>query len=153
MLRHSTKNFAPFQVGDKVWLEATHLNVPNRSRKLAPKREGPFTITNKLSNLVYKLQLPKQWRLHPVFHASLLSPFTATPEHGPSFPEPPPDIVEGEEEYEIEAILAHRGKGQRQQYLVQWKGYPSSENQWLPDKELRRNALDLLNEYKSSRKI
>ena len=41
MLRHSTKNFAPFQVGDKVWLEATHLNVPNQSRKLAPKREGP----------------------------------------------------------------------------------------------------------------
>ena len=140
-------------VGDRVWLEATHLHVPNRSRKLSPKREGPFPIIHKFSDLVYKLKLPAQWRLHPVFHASLLTPFISTPEHGPSFPEPPPDIVEGEEEYEIEAILAHRGKGQRRQYLVKWLGYPSSENQWLPDKELQRNATNILNEYKSTHKL
>ncbi|THH06962.1 hypothetical protein EW145_g3720 [Phellinidium pouzarii] len=69
MARHTSRNFTPFKLGDKVWLEATHLHFPNRSRKLSPKREGPFTIEQVLSPLNYRLKLPKAWRIHPVFHA------------------------------------------------------------------------------------
>ena len=153
MLHHTVSKFTPFEPGQKVWLEATNLNTPNRSAKLSPKREGPFPIKTKLSDLVYELELPKQWRIHPVFHAALLTPFNETAEHGPSFPQPPPDIIEGEEEYEIEAIIAHRGNNQRRQYLVKWVGYPDSENQWLPTRELSRNAADLLNHYKKLHKL
>ena len=28
-------------------------------------------------------------------------------EHGPNFLRPPPDLIDGEEEYEVEAILRH----------------------------------------------
>ena len=153
MLRHSTRKFTPFFPGQLVWLEATNLRTPNRSTKLSPKREGPFPIRTKLSDLVYELELPPQWRIHPVFHASLLSPYSTTPLHGPSFAQPPPEIVNGEEEYEIEAIIAHKGSGARRKYLVKWLGYPTSENQWLPDKELRRNAQELLNEYKQLNRL
>ena len=153
MLRFSTTKFTPFEPGQKVWLEATNLHTPNRSAKLSPKREGPFPIKTKLSDLVYELELPHQWRIHPIFHASLLSPYHETKEHGPSFPQPPPDVIEGEEEYEIEAIVAHRGQGQRRQYLVKWAGYPDSENQWLPTKELTRNAADILNDYQQLHKL
>ena len=47
--------------------------------------------------------------------------------------QPPPDLVDGEEEYEIEEILDLRkyGRGCKIQYLVKWKGYPSSDNQWV----------------------
>ena len=83
---------------------------------------------------------------------TLLTPYVETPQHGPSFSEPPPEIVEGEEEYEIEAIIAHRNKGKRRQYLVKWLGYPSSENQWLPEKELL-NAPDILQQYKNTNKL
>ena len=150
MIRFTTRKFTPFTPGQKVWLEATHLNTPNRSSKISPKREGPFQIKNKLSDLVYELKLPHQWRIHPVFHASLLTPFKQTEEHGPSFAQPPPDIIEGEEEYEIEAILAHRGKGARQQFLVKWLGYPDSENEWKSTRELLQNARELLTAYKST---
>ena len=153
MLRFSTTKFTPFEPGQKVWLEATNLHTPNRSAKLSPKREGPFPIKTKLSDLVYELELPHQWRIHPIFHASLLSPYHETKEHGPSFPQPPPDVIEGEEEYEIEAIVAHRGQGQRRQYLVKWAGYPDSENQWLPTKELTRNAAEILNDYQQLHKL
>lgn len=147
MLRHSTSKFTPFTPGQQVWLEATNLHTPNRSTKLSPKREGPFKIKTKLSDLVYELSLPHQWCIHPIFHASLLSPYRETDEHGPSFAQPPPDVIEGEEEYEIEAIITHRGQGQRRQYLVKWAGYPNSENQWLPTRELKRNASDTLTAY------
>jgi len=33
------------------------------------------------------------------------------------------------------------------QYLIKWKGYPTSENSWLSEKELT-NAKELLNQFK-----
>jgi len=32
-------------------------------------------------------------------------PYKETDQHGPNFIEPPPDILEGEEEWEVEKIL------------------------------------------------
>ena len=147
MLRHVTRNFTPFNEGEKVWLEATNLRIPGRSQKISPKREGPFRITSKLSNLVYKLLLPKGWKIHPIFHASLLTPFIETKEHGPSFPRPPLDVIEGDEFYEVEAIIRHKGKGQGTKYLVKWVGYPTADNEWIAKEELENFAPDLLKNY------
>ena len=78
--------------------------------KLKPKREGLFLITKVISPWAYKLQLPEQWKIFPIFHTCLLSSYKATEAHSPSYSEPPPDIIEGEEEYEIEAIVGHSPK-------------------------------------------
>ena len=53
--------------------------------------------------------------------------------YGANFPWPPPDIIEGEEVYEVEWILKHRKQGQGYQYYVAWKGYPISEASWDPE--------------------
>ena len=55
-------------------------------------------------------------------------------------------MVEGEEEYELEAILKHKGKGARRLYLVMWKGYPIIEASWEPESHLR-NAPLILEDY------
>ena len=39
-------------------------------------------------------------------------------------------VVDGEEDYEVEPILRHKGKGVRHLYLVMWKGYPIIEASW-----------------------
>ena len=52
----SSQRFTPWKVGDKVWLEATHLHLHYLSRKLAPKCHGLFKITQVLSPLMYHLQ-------------------------------------------------------------------------------------------------
>ena len=153
MQRHIHNKFVPFKEGQQVWLEATNLHFPNRPRKFSPKREGPFTIEKVLSPLSYRLKLPPAWKIHPVFHASLLSPYKETETYGPAFSQPPPDTIDGEEEYEIEAIVAHRGNGNRRRYYVKWMGYPSSENQWLPEAELLRNASSILEEYKRGKNL
>jgi len=88
-------------------------------------------------------------RIHPVFHNSLLKPYKETTAHGPNFARPPPEIVGGEEgHYEIERILTSRPTRNRKstQYLVKWKGYPDSENSWLPAKELQ-SACELLKQF------
>ena len=91
-----------------VWLEGTNLKIGYTSKKIAPKREGPFKITEVLRPITYKLKLPDQWKIHPVFDASLLTPFRETEAHGPNYSNPPPDLIEDEEQYEIKAILAYR---------------------------------------------
>jgi hypothetical protein len=128
------------------------LKIAYPTRKLAPKREGPFSITEVLSPLSYRLKLPSQWRIHPVFHAALLSPYRETNEHGPNFLEPPPDLIEGEKEYEVEAIIAHKKVGRTTRYLVKWKDYPTSENSWEPEGFLK-NASNLLLAYKRKKNL
>ena len=122
-----------YKTGDQVWLEGRNLRIDRPSVKLAPKRYGPFKIGKVLLPITYQLILPPQWKIHDVFHADLLTPYHETELHRPNFTKPPPDLIDGEEEYKVEEILQSR-KFSRQckvQYLIKWKGYPDSENQWV----------------------
>src|SRR5712672_2563616 len=136
-----------FNLGDKVWLESKNLALPHQSKKLAPKRVGPFSITKVILPVTYQLELPHSWQIHDVFHASLLTPYHETEAYGPNFIKPPPDLIDGEEEYEVEAILNHRFHGRRKQlqYLIKWKGYPHSDNTWEPSENV--HADDLVKSY------
>ena len=49
-------------------------------------------------------------------------------------------VVDGEEEYEVEEIVAKRnikvGRNTYTQYLVKWLGYPMTEATWKSSEEL-----------------
>ena len=141
-----------FQVGDKVWLKARNLQRNMVDPKFTPKREGPFKIKKVLSTLSYQLELPKAWKIHPTFHISLLSPYKETETHDPNYIRPPLELVNGEEEYEVERILKHRGRPKRHQYLIRWKGYGADEDSWIPEKDLG-NSSEILSEYKRRAKL
>ena len=111
------------------------------------KREGPFRITEVLGPLTYRLQLPTSWRIHNVFHATLLKPYRENKTYGQNFPEPPPELVEGEEVYEIETILNRRKRGRGYQYYVKWQGYPISDASWEPEHVFSDDG-DTLKQYK-----
>jgi len=140
--------FTPFQPGQKVWLEGRNLSIPY-NKKITTKREGPFKIKERLSSVNYRLELPPKWKIHDTFHAVLLSPYNETQVHGPNFTRPPPDLVDGEEEYEVDRILkdrrirAKKGKW-RIEYHVQWKGY--EEPTWEPSENLS-HAKEIIRDY------
>jgi len=135
--------FKEFEIGQKVWLEGKNIKRPYDSPKLSPKRYGPFRVVAKISPVAYKLQIPAMWQVHDVFHASLLTPYKETVEHGKNFLEPPPDIIEGEEEWEVEQILDKRifGRSKKLQFLVRWKGYSPAHDQWVNKEDMAADDL------------
>ena len=147
-----SKAYQPFEEGDKVWLEGKNLHTSHLFPKLAPKCYGLFLVEQVINPMVFKLKLPEQWkqkRLHPVFHASLLLPYKKMEEHGPNFLEPPPDVIEGEGEYEVEQVLDSRCSGRKKQlqYLLKWKGYSKVYNSWEPADQVHATEL-IGNSYK-----
>jgi len=151
MINFSKNPFTPFKKGDLVWLDSRNLKL-GHNKKISTKREGPFPITEVLGPVTYRLKLPNYWKIHDVFHATLLSEYSETPEHGPNFPQPPPDIIGGEEEYELDRIHKHRGKQNNREYFVSWKGFTPFHNSWEPESHLA-NAPDILLPYKKRHKL
>lgn len=154
MRQRITKTFVPFKKGKQVWLDCQNLKLPYPNRKLAPKREGPFVIKEALNTLNYRLKLPKAWKIHPVFHAGFLSHYRENDTHGPNYAQPPPDLIDEDdhEEYEVEAIIAHKGNRGSRRFLVKWKGYSSAENSWEPEDHLG-NASEILKRYKKTHRL
>ena len=60
-----------YALGDKVWLSSKYLKT-KRNCKLEAKFLGPFRVLHPVGKQAYKLELPKKWRIHNVFHVSLL---------------------------------------------------------------------------------
>jgi Chromo (CHRromatin Organisation MOdifier) domain len=143
--------FIPFTVGQKVWLDTWNMKM-NYHKKMAPKREGPFKIEEVLGPVTYQLKLPTTWKIHNVFHAMLLKPYVETKVHGENFSRPIPDILDGEEVYNVETILKHRRRGRSYQYLIKWEGYPISEASWEPEKAFSNDG-NLLAIYKQQHQL
>ena len=143
--------FTPFKKGDRVWLDSRNLKTIYH-KKMKPKREGPFTITEVLGPVNYRLKLPATWRIHDVFNATLLRRYKENEVYGRNFTEPPPELVEGEEVYEVETILNHRKRGRGYQYYVKWRGYPISDASWEPEHSFSDDG-DTLAQYKQRHQL
>jgi len=70
-----------------------------------------------------------------VFHSAVTKRYR--PNHDQQFPgrahtRPAPIVINDEKESEVETILDQRMRPGRGQFLVKWKGYPKSENDWEP---------------------
>ncbi len=104
MTERGKTKFTPYAQGTLVWLEGVNLRTHYPTSKLAPKRYGPFPIKKVLSDISYELELPAQWKIHPVIHTNLLTPYKETALHSPNFTRPPPDLIDGEEEYKAKEV-------------------------------------------------
>ena len=122
-----------YKVGDLVYLSSRNIRALRPSKKLDWKQLGPYPIMEKVSSHAYHLQLPATMRIHNVFHVNLLRPNSEDPLSGQELTAPPPVLIEGELEWEVEGIVGHRfTRRDGQEYLVHWRGWDETDNTWEP---------------------
>ena len=73
-----------FKLGDMVllsiWNVTTIIDRQRPMQKLTPKYMGPFRVIQVISPMAYKLELPENIKMHPVFHISLLKKYKTSEE-------------------------------------------------------------------------
>ncbi len=140
--RAETPTYHP---GQKVWLSTRDIRLCLPCRKLSPRFVGPFTILEQVNPVTYKLQLPPQYRIHPMFHVSLLKPHhepvSLPTEPGQTEEPPPPLILDKGSVYKVKEILQSRRRGGQLQYLVDWERYGPEEWSWVPRTDILDPAL------------
>jgi hypothetical protein len=101
-----------------------------------PRFDGSYHIINMdLNHFTVTLDLLNKPHVFPTFHMSQVIPFIEN--DNSLFPtwqllQPPPIIIDKEEEYFIDRILDECKHGQGTQYLIHWTGYGPEDDQWLP---------------------
>lgn len=131
MMADKNRTYFQFQVGDQVLLKLqpyTQLSVANRPYpKLAYKYFGPYKVLERIGAIAYKLELPDNAMIHPVFHISQLKPFVAN--YTPVFDKLPMttdlEATAAIPYSVIDRRLVKKGNRAIPQVRVTWTGLPS----------------------------
>ncbi len=123
-----------------MWLNIKNFRFPEGlSHKFLGPYAGPFKVLENKFPDIYKLEPPKNLKVHFTFHVSLLKRVT----HETSRPsrkhnlKPPPNLIHNDLEFKVEAVLKSRQlKGREREYLVKWKGYHPIEASWVNESDM-----------------
>jgi hypothetical protein len=111
---------------------------------------GTFEVITKVSSHAYRLRLPKRLGVHNVFHVRLLEPVTTNTIPNRIAPPPPPLEIQGQQEYEVEAILDCKLEKRRKDpylYLIRWIGYGPEDDSWEPLQAVLNSCAELVADY------
>jgi hypothetical protein len=149
--RYYDKKHKPqvFHIGDLVLLSTKHINLAHQpSKKLSSKFIGPFRVQGAVGTQAYRLVLPPHYRIHDVFHVSLLERWKSREDNDDNTQ--PPEITSGGEEvWEVEKILGKRIRKGQLQYWLRWKGYDESWDTWTPASDFE-NMDELIQDFEDT---
>jgi hypothetical protein len=91
-----------------MWLDLRNIATGCPTKKLDAHQMGPFNVLEGIPwdadvPSTYHLKLPLSWKVHPVFHISLLRPVNINMDLHPLIDDsnlrPPPDVCHGHDGY------------------------------------------------------
>jgi hypothetical protein len=141
-----------FQERDEVWLNIKNFRLPEGlSHKFLGPYTSPFKVLEKKLSNTYKLELPKNLKVHPTFHVSILKLIArdASRPNREHNSRPPSDLVHNEPKLEVEAVLKLKQlKGRKREYLVKWKGYHQIGASWVNESDME-HAQEAIEEFQT----
>ncbi|CAJ2679805.1 unnamed protein product [Trifolium pratense] len=142
-----------YQVGDMVYLKIQPYKLQKLAKrfnqKLSPRYYGPYEILERVGAVAYKLKLPEDSRVHPVFHASLLKKAVSTNVETQPLPTCMNESWQLEPGPEEARDTRVNEKGELE-LLVKWQGLLEIENSWELVQKMRQEFPDFLFEVKES---
>jgi len=141
-----------FKAGDKVLLSTTNLNLKMAARKLTSKFVGPFQVLQPPAqatnpNVVW-LQIPRVFKIHMPVNVKDVKRYKTRPDDlgGPDDEAPEAIVVDGEERFEVEEVLAEREHRRKRQGLVKWRGYDLLSATWEPIQSIAKVFIERFRE-------
>jgi len=143
-----------FQVGDLVWVNTKNLKTRRPSEKLDDKWQGPYNIISAYPRAV-TLDLPKESRLFPTFHTSLIKHYQTGLQGQEAINEAHDrraagvtaatsprneNETEDKDEWYFNRILSSRNTTRGLEYKVEW---PLHRPTWEPAENLRGCDSDI----------
>jgi hypothetical protein len=121
-----------YSKGDLVMRSGKNIRTRRPCKKLDHKLHGPFEITEVISETAMRLNLPVKWKIHKVFHISLLEPvIQGNREVNLEKVLDAADLIEADDEYHVEEVMGSVEKKGQVSYLVKWRGFPAKKD-WTP---------------------
>ena len=152
---HDLKRGKQFQlkVGDLVMVDKRNKGTRRPSKKLDPKKAGPFPITKVVGKCAFRVQLPEGSQAHPTFHVQLLEPYRVSREENRRKRPLTPKPIDGEVNYVVREIVEsprdNRKKGKPVEYFVLWEGYPYEEGTCETYDKLKGTAEESLQQFRA----
>jgi hypothetical protein len=128
------------------------VDVQGTGRKLVQRTISPFEVMERINPVVYRLRLPDNYPMHPVFNLEHLCKYHMSKEELGERTKLPDtrEYLKASEEYAVEAILGHvvrpRKNGNQRMFRVRWEGYGPADDTWVSERDLR-NVPALKQEY------
>ncbi len=137
-----------FSVRDLMLLDTKNYNLQLPSLKLSPQWIGPLKVIQLRGPNTVLIEVPPQLcQIKLIQNVEHLKAYVSCPPSiGPTPPIQLPDIIDDQEEYEVEEILAHRKTGPKTEYLVCFKKYGPEDDLGLPQQNLN-NAPEIVQAY------
>ena len=141
---------AEFKVGDLVLLSTKNIKYRNQknkiiSKKFKPKYIGPFKILEKISTLAYKLDLPNELKIHPVFNIIALKKYSGEINEN----ETNYNDIFSEEDKIINKLIGKKILDNEVYYLVTYKESEIYEDTWVNESQLE-NHKHLITDYENA---
>jgi hypothetical protein len=118
-----------FEPCNLVMLNGKIIKTRCPTQKLEHKMYGPFEILDIFSPTAVRFPLPKTWKIHSVFHVSLIQPFVkGNRDVDLNAVLKTSDPIGNAPEYDIDKVMGAIDKGGKLLYLVKWKGWPAKKH-------------------------
>jgi len=137
-----------FKIGDIVMLNAKKIRTKCRSTRLPPTLYGPFKILEQRAELGYKSESSECWKVHAIFHVSLLEPYRTSIRLAREQLPMELDEIDGDLQWKVKQIIKREiisydrrvccrtRSFEELPYFGKWRGCLEHENTWEPPEQL-----------------
>ena len=149
---NSKKQEGPgFKKGDLVMLDSRYIRPKRPSKKLDYKKMGPFCIEKAIGNTAFRLELPLQMKVHPVYHIGWLEYYRDSKDPTRIQIVPEVEEIDGELNWEVREIVDSRQNRRKKhnpiEYLFLWEVYPDEDGTSEVYDNLKGTADELLQAF------